>query len=114
MKNTSHNKKFRSTSPESSTDFNEGLSWTFLSNHTHVLVCLRKDKELRVRDLAQKIGITDRAVQNILKDLEGARVIKRERVGRRNRYQILGGARLRHPIESHCQIGKLLDWILSQ
>lgn len=114
MKNTSHIKKSKSTGSQSSIDLHENLSWTFLSNHTHVLVCLRENEELRVRDLAQKIGITDRAVQNILKDLEEAKVIKRERVGRRNRYQILGGARLRHPIESHCQIGKLLDWILSQ
>ena len=114
MKNTSHIKKSKSTAKASVVEQTPKPAWTFLSNHTHVLVCLWEDEELRVRDLSQKIGITDRAVQHILKDLEEAKVIKRERVGRRNRYQILGSARLRHPIEAHCQIGKLLEWILIQ
>jgi DNA-binding IclR family transcriptional regulator len=89
-------------------------AWTFLTNHTHVLVCLAGDSELRVRDLAQQVGITERAVQRILADLEAAGVLEREREGRRNRYHIREKATLRHPLESHCAVGDLLAWILEQ
>lgn len=88
--------------------------WTFLTNHTHVLVCLAGDSELRVRDLAQQVGITERAVQRILADLEAGGVLEREREGRRNRYHIREKSTLRHPLEAHCAVGDLLAWILEQ
>jgi len=88
--------------------------WTFLTNHTHVLVCLAADAKLRVRDLAQQVGITERAVQRILADLETAGVLERERDGRRNRYQIRDDATLRHPLEKCCSVGGMLKWILAQ
>lgn len=87
--------------------------FTHLTNHTHVLVALDKDPESRVRDLAATVGITERAVQRILSDLEAAGVLARERQGRRNRYRISRRSRLRHPLEAHCTIGGLLDWVRS-
>jgi hypothetical protein len=85
--------------------------FTYLTNHSHVLVALDTDPELRVRDLATMVGITERAVQRILADLEDADVIRIEKIGRRNRYRILRSAKLRHPLEQHCSVGGLLDWV---
>ena len=85
--------------------------FTYLTNHTHVLVALSSNGELRVRDLAVAIGITERAVQRILADLEAVGVLEREKLGRRNSYQIRRQARLRHPLEAHCTVGGLLDWV---
>ncbi len=85
--------------------------WTFLSNHTHVLVCLTAEGEPTVRDIAARVGITERAVLRILAELEEGGVIARERDGRRNRYRVHGEIRLRHPLEAHCRIGELLALI---
>ena len=89
----------------------EPHAFTYLTNHSHVLVALDTDPELRVRDLAALVGITERAVQRILSDLEEAGAIKIERIGRRNRYRIQRGGKLRHPLEDHCTIGGLLSWV---
>lgn len=89
----------------------EAPGFTYLTNHTHALVALDAAPDLRVRDLADSIGITERAVQRILADLEAVGVLARERVGRRNRYRITRKSRLRHPLEEHCTVGGLLDWI---
>jgi hypothetical protein len=86
-------------------------SFTYLTNHSHVLVALDTDPELRVRDLAAMVGITERAVQRILTDLEDGGVLKIVKVGRRNRYRLMRGSHLRHPLEGHCTIGGLLDWV---
>lgn len=86
-------------------------AFTYLTNHSHVLVALDTDPELRVRDLASLVGITERAVQRILADLEDAGVVRIEKIGRRNRYRILWSAKLRHPLEHHCSVGGLLDWV---
>ena len=82
--------------------------WTFLSNHTHVLVCLVADGAQTLRDVAAKVGLTERGVQRIVAELEQAGVLERERDGRRNVYKIDQQAPLRHPLEAHCQIGALL------
>ena len=86
-------------------------SFTYLTNHTHVLVALNANPELRVRDLAAAIGITERAVQRIITDLEAVGVLQREKVGRRNSYCIQRAGRLRHQLEGHCTVGGLLDWV---
>src|SRR5680860_1314461 len=59
--------------------------WTFLSNHGHVLVCLADEPGIRLRDVAERVGITERSVQHIVRDLEDAGYVVTERVGRRNR-----------------------------
>ncbi len=86
-------------------------SWTFLSNHSHVLVCLAAEPDIRVRDVAARVGITERAVQRIVTDLVEAGVLIRLREGRRNHYQIERKVCLRHPIEKHCAVGDLLTLI---
>lgn len=83
--------------------------WTFLSNHTHVLLCLAGDPEMRLRDVADRVGITERAVQRIVADLEAGKILDRERDGRRNHYSIHRNRPLRHPIEQHRNVGALLD-----
>jgi DNA-binding MarR family transcriptional regulator len=89
-------------------------NWTFLSNHGHVLVCLAQNPDARLRDVAQAVGITERAVQKIVSDLEEAGVVEREREGRRNRYRLHLERPLRHPIESHRTVGALLGMVLDR
>jgi DNA-binding Lrp family transcriptional regulator len=88
--------------------------WTFLSNHAHVLVCLALDHDARLRDVADSVGITERAVQKIVSDLETAGVIVRERAGRRNSYRLNTNVPLRHPLESHRTVGTLLSLLLER
>ena len=82
--------------------------WTFLTNHGHVLLSLAEDPTLRRRDLAERVGITERAVGAILAELEAAEVITVRREGRRNSYRISSRARLRHPVEAHRTVGDLI------
>ncbi|MEM1294259.1 MAG: winged helix-turn-helix transcriptional regulator [Verrucomicrobiota bacterium] len=82
--------------------------WTFLTNHSHILVCLVTNPTMRIRDLAVAVGITERAVQRILTELEQGGVIEKEREGRRNRYVVKLELPLRHPLESHCTLRELL------
>lgn len=89
-------------------------NWTFLSNHAHVLVCLAMDPDARLRDVAQSVGITERAVQKIVTDLETAGVLERERSGRRNSYRLNLEAPLRHALESHQTVGVLLSLVLDR
>jgi len=86
-------------------------SWTFLTNHSHVLICLHHDPQIRLRDVAQRVGITERAVQRIMQDLIEAGVVERRREGRRNAYRIHPEGRLRHPVESHRTVGDLLNMV---
>jgi hypothetical protein len=88
-----------------------GVAWTFLSNHAHVLLCLARDPSLRLRDVSSIVGITERAVQKIVADLEAGGVLIRKREGRRNRYTIRPDVPLRHPIEAHCHVGDLLRMV---
>ena len=82
--------------------------WTFLSNHAHVLLCLARDPDTRLRNVATDVGITERAVQKIVADLEQGGVLTRQRQGRRNRYEIDRTSPLRHPLESNATVGRLL------
>jgi len=88
--------------------------WTYLTNHSHVLICLHRDPQMRLRDVAERVGITERAVQRIVHELEEAGVITRRRDGRRNHYHIAKHKRLRHPLESHHRVGDLLELINDQ
>jgi DNA-binding transcriptional ArsR family regulator len=84
-------------------------NWTFLTNHLHVILCLHRDTETTVRNLALSIGITERSVQRILNELAEAKAITREREGRRNVYKIDYKYRLRHQLEKNHSIGELLE-----
>lgn len=83
-------------------------NWTFLTNHTHVLICLTQDPEMRLRDVADMVGITERATQRIVSDLESGGALTRVRQGRRNRYDVNLDLPLRHPLESHRTVGDLI------
>ena len=83
-------------------------NWTFFSNYGHVLVCLSRNNQARLRDVAYEVGITERAVQKIVKDMQDAGFITVSKQGRCNRYRLNKRKSLRHGLESHCNIGKLL------
>lgn len=83
--------------------------WTFFTNHSHVLILLSQKPDLTLREVAEYVGITERAVQRIVADLEDEGYIIKERVGRQNRYLIKPELALRHPIEAHCSIGDVLQ-----
>ena len=89
-----------------------GPGWTFLSNHAHVLLCIAKEPEVRLREVAHRVGITERAVQRIVADLEEGGYLSRSREGRRNRYEVHLDRPLRHSVESHREVGVLLNLIL--
>lgn len=86
-------------------------AWTFLTNHAHVLIVLAENPGIVLREVATLVGITERAVQRIIQDLEEGGFIRRTRVGRQNHYEVLADEPLRHPIESHRRIGDLLGLI---
>lgn len=103
------------TSAASSSDRGResAVRWTFLTNHSHVLILLAEDPSMTLRLVAARIGITERAVQRIIMELEEDGFLKRERVGRQNHYQINDDQPLRHEIERHRTIGDLLNLINS-
>ncbi|MET7378320.1 MarR family transcriptional regulator [Streptomyces sp. NPDC005526] len=96
-----------STSPAA-----RATQWTFLTNHARVLLHVARDPDVRLRDIANAIGITERAVQLIVADLEAAGYLTRARVGRRNRYTVDPTVALRHPAEADHPVGDLLDAFL--
>lgn len=89
-------------------------NWTFLTNHSHVLVCLLRNPELTMREVARLVGITERATQRIIADLQAAGVVAVEKDGRRNRYSVDLSARLRHPLESSHSVGDLMAWLIAE
>jgi DNA-binding MarR family transcriptional regulator len=82
--------------------------WTFLTNHAHVLLCIAEKPDLRMRDLARLIGITERAVQRIVNDLAEEGYLDVEKGGRCNIYTTHREKHLRHPIEAHSRVNDLL------
>lgn len=87
----------------------DGKPWRFVTNHTQVLLCIARDEDVRTRDIAQWVGITERAAQRIVADLVEAGFVTVERVGRRNRYAIDREAAMRHDAQAGHPIGELLD-----
>ena len=86
--------------------------WTFLTNHAHVLFCIAEDPEVRLRDVAARVGITERAVQRIVTDLEGEGYLTVSKEGRRNRYQVNYDLPLRHQIERHRNVEALISLVV--
>jgi DNA-binding Lrp family transcriptional regulator len=87
----------------------EAPGWTFLTNHSHVLLCIAENPKIRLREVAQKVGITERAVQRIVAELEGDGYLEHKRVGRRNHYRIHADLPLRHPLENHLEVDAILS-----
>lgn len=86
-------------------------SWTFLTNHAHVLIYLVGQPEATLREVALAVGITERAVQRVVADLERDGVLSRLRQGRRNSYRVHLEQALRHPVESHRSVRDLLEFV---
>jgi len=84
-------------------------TWVFLTNHAHVLLRIARDPDSRTRDIAQQVGITERAAQRIVSDLVAAGYLTRTKNGRRNRYTVNRHGHLRHPVFNQLEIGPLLD-----
>jgi Mn-dependent DtxR family transcriptional regulator len=87
--------------------------WTFLTNHARVLLCIAHDPEIRLRDIAGTLDITERSAYGIVTDLAQAGYLVKEKDGRRNRYQIQGHLPLRESISREQTIGELLDLLVS-
>ena len=83
--------------------------WTFLTNHAHALVCIARDPGLRLRDVADRVGVTERAAQRIVSELVDAGYLERLREGRRNSYRVRPDRPLRHPLEKGHRIGEILE-----
>jgi DNA-binding MarR family transcriptional regulator len=84
-------------------------TWTFVTNHTRVLLSIARDPDSRLRDIALIVGITERATQRIVADLIEAGYVSRQRVGRRNHYVVNPKLKLRHPSQREQDLGPLLD-----
>lgn len=82
-----------------------------MSNHGHVLVCLAVSPEMRMRDIATRVGITERSVQQIIGELVEGGFVTREKVGRRNRYDVVRDSRFRHPLEAGVRVGDFVDLV---
>jgi DNA-binding MarR family transcriptional regulator len=91
----------------------DNKTWRFLSNHTQVLLCLRRDPNARLRDIGQSVGITERAAQRIVADLIESGYVESERNGRRNHYTINANIAMRHPAQHGHEIGELLELLQS-
>lgn len=87
---------------------NDSRTWTFLTNHARILILIAETSGIRLRDLADQVGITERAAQRIVAELEAAGYLTHEKVGRRNQYHLRPDAHLRHPLEDDVEVGSLL------
>lgn len=85
--------------------------WTFLTNHAHVLLCVAADPDLRLRDIALKVDITERAVQRIITDLATDGYVEIKKEGRRNHYSVRTDLNLRHPVEEGARVADLVALI---
>ncbi len=83
-------------------------NWTFFTNHAHVLLCVARDPDIRHRDVALRVGITERAAQRIIGELVESGYLERKKEGRRNHYRLHPDLPLRHPLEAHSSIGEIL------
>lgn len=85
----------------------ENLGWTFLTNHAHVLLCIAKNPEVRLAEIARLVGIGERAVHSIVTDLVEAGYVVRERQGRNNVYDVNLDRPFRHPLEADYQVSEI-------
>jgi DNA-binding IscR family transcriptional regulator len=83
--------------------------WVFLTNHAHVLLCVASDHEMRLRDIADEVGITERAAQRIVTELVASGYLTKRRVGRRNCYDVNPDAPLRRVSHRHHTVGEVLE-----
>jgi DNA-binding MarR family transcriptional regulator len=90
------------------------IGFDFFTNHAHVLFLIARDRDLRMREMAAEIGITERAVQRIVEELTTYGYLKVTKDGRRNRYEVVGTLPLRHHVESHMNVEQLVHCLFPQ
>jgi predicted transcriptional regulator len=83
------------------------VGWALLTNHGHVLMCIAEQPEIRIRDIAARAGITERAAQRIIGELEASGFLSHTKVGRRNRYEVDTLRKSPHPMERHLDVASL-------
>lgn len=88
--------------------------WTFLTNHAYVLLAIARNRDVRLREIASQVGITERAVQKIIAELEATGIVTKSRDGRRNHYEVHTGAPLRHPLEAHRTVEALVRMLYDE
>jgi DNA-binding MarR family transcriptional regulator len=89
-------------------------SWSFLTNHAQVLVCIAQDPWIRLREIGEAVGITERAAHRIVSELADAGYISRERHGRRNRYTVQSQLPVPDPVARKQKLGDLLAILVGQ
>lgn len=104
----------KTAGPETAAASAPSAPWTFLTNHAHVLIHIAGEPAVRMRDIADRVGITERAVQRIVRELEDGGYLERLKEGRRNHYHVTASQPLRHPIEKHVQTSALLALVLGK
>lgn len=87
-------------------------TWTFLSNHAHVVVCIARDPSIRLPDIAAAVGITERAAQRIVSELAEVGYLDRTRSGRRNPYRVRLDQPLRHSLEAEAELGSVITGVV--
>ena len=92
----------------------DNTTWTFLTNHAHVLLCVASEPDIRLRDLADRVGITERATQRIVSDLVENGYIKRHKNGRRNQYSLNGALPMRPEVDSKATVSALVEALVKQ
>src|SRR5688500_2091934 len=102
-----------SKSPEAQITDSSIPAWDFLTNHAHVFTCVARDPGIRLREIAEHVGITERAAHRILSQLIEDGYVLREKEGRRNRYEVVGKLPLRHPLLREGKVGDLLEVLLN-
>ena len=103
----------QASAPQTSQPAQQKATWTFLTNHSHVLLLIARNPETRMRDLAEAVGITERAVQRIIDELREGGYLTITRQGRRNVYAVRGEPHLRHPVEAARTVGDLIRMVNS-
>ena len=93
---------------------NTDAQWTFLSNHAHVLICIAVNPDVRLADIAESVGIRERAVHRIIHELQDAGYLTVYKDGRNNIYEIDLDRPLRHPLESHHHIRAIVEPLLKK
>src|SRR5579884_2627149 len=88
--------------------------WKFLTNHAAVLACVANEPAIRVRDIATRVGVTERAANRIVGELEAAGYLTRHRVGARNSYELHPDLPMRHPLADDHTIGELLALLVDR
>ena len=83
--------------------------WTFLTGHGHALIVIMRDPNVRLREIASELGVTERTAQTVVNDLVEAAYVARTRVGNRSRYEVRTNRPFRHPVERDHAVGELLE-----